>query len=63
MSDKVVMSWEEFCDKIDYWKGKTWEQTFFDVLFDDVCIDEDWSDILSSLVDQHIEFTMVEKEK
>ena len=24
----------EFWDKIDYWKGKTWEQAFFDVLFD-----------------------------
>ena len=24
----------EFWDKIDYWKGKTWEQTFFDTLYD-----------------------------
>lgn len=24
----------EFWDKIDYWKGKSWEQAFFDVLFD-----------------------------
>lgn len=24
----------EFWDNIDYWKGKTWEQAFFDVLFD-----------------------------
>ena len=24
----------EFWDKIDYWKGKTWEQTFFDTLHD-----------------------------
>ena len=24
----------EFWDKIDYWKGKTWEQTFFDALYD-----------------------------
>ena len=24
----------EFWDKIDYWKGKTWEQAFFDTLYD-----------------------------
>ena len=24
----------EFWDKVNYWKGKTWEQAFFDVLFD-----------------------------
>lgn len=24
----------EFWDKVDYWKGKSWEQAFFDVLFD-----------------------------
>ena len=24
----------EFWDKIDYWKGKTWEQVFFDTLYD-----------------------------
>lgn len=55
MSDKVVMSWGEFCDKFRGCVDK-FNKNLSDEFGIEICIDEDWSDILSSLVDQHIEF-------
>ena len=55
MSNKVMVSWEEFCDK--FWGCvDKFNENLSDEFGVEINIDEDWSDILSSLVDQHIEF-------
>ena len=60
MSDKVVVSWEEFCDK--FWGCvDKFNKNLSDEFGIEIYIAEDWSNILSSLVDQHIEFTMTKK--
>ena len=34
LAEHAPKEYPEFWDKIDYWKGKTWEQAFFDTLYD-----------------------------
>ena len=56
MSDKVVVSWETFCDKfwncVDEFNKNLSKEFGIDIDIGD----EEWSDLFDELVDKHIEF-------
>ena len=56
MSNKVMVSWEEFCDKFWGCVDKFNENLSKEFGIDIGIGDEEWSDLFDELVDKYIEF-------